>query len=455
MSSSNNIALLFMDGHHAMTPMALVETIALLERHGRKFTLYEPARAKESDWQEALTKTLLRIHEDIVLVAFSSENHFYAVGSLIFLSQHIDLLQNKQVHVCLPALALFQRVPFHRENVIFHKRLLNEVVSDLLIKTDTSTSIDVSSMVAVIKKYGYVGKIVSGALNADCRYRCSFCFSRNSAGGRGPNSVNRLDRIMQLIDVAQHTKAPFFKFTDPNFTDDSTGVAQFIERYKNKGRTVLWHCSARLDLLNEEIYGQMTDNGCDYILCGAEHVVRRISDSLYKGQDTIKQLSKLLSYWNQRSTISLSFMTGFKNEEPHESLENLDFIKRLRKISGLHPYLGYYILFREEQRGDCESNYLIGLIYLLYMVPYEKKLSLTYARALLKHSRENPFFDFYHCTANPQSLNIIKAIMQVFTESPDFISCMPEMKRFMTEMPEWTTTIRQSKSISEINQILI
>ncbi len=437
--------------------MALVEAIVLLERQGVDFSLYEPALENETDWEAALLKTFLRIREKVILISFSSENHFIAVGSLIFLSKHIDLLQGKEVHVCLPALGLFEKLPFERAHVIFHKRLLNELVRELFFSPEEYQEKYVQEMVAVMNRYGYSGRIVSGALNPDCRYHCAFCFSRESAGGRGPNSPRRMDRIMQLMDVAEISEAKFFKFTDPNFIHDTTGVAGFIDHYRVKSYRTPWHCSARLDLLNKnkEIYEQMVSNGCEYILMGVEHAVSRIGSSLNKGEDSRHELAEFLKHWDRKTILSLSFMTGFKNESTDDSLLNLDFIKRLRKIKGIRAYLGYYMLFRQEKIQDSETNYLIGLIYLLRMVPSGKTLSLKYARSLLSHCIANPFFSFYYLTVNGESLKIIQGIMQTFEEDQDLKDCMPEMKRFLQEAPEWIKPVQDASSLRELNNVLL
>ena len=427
------VALVHIGRDENLVPIDFMEAIAFLERSGIKHSVHIPSRCAQTDWGKALAATLQGIGEDVVYISFLNENHYLALASLLSLALCRSWLQGKKVHVCLPALSLFTRRPAFGGRFFLHAECLTHVLRAHAGVDFYLSKAAPQALASVMIRYGYQGRIVSGVLSPGCPHRCSFCFSRDSGEKFARGARQRKERILALLEVARLTGASCFKFRDPDFLAHGVAARAMLKTLRGMPQRLPWRCSLRLDRLDKKTFEGLVQSGCVQVFAGVEHVVRRLVRQSRKKEDVLRLLSSVLRDRPEQITLALSFLTGLPGESVGEAGANLNFIDRVRKIKGVKPYLGYYVLLQEQARPAVYDDPMLALIHFSHIVPEKKVLAYKDYTALGKHVATDHFFGFCSQTANRNSRDILRLLLGAFAAKPGLANCMPVVKAFLRD----------------------
>jgi len=152
-----------------------------------------------------------------------------------------------------------------------------------------------------------------------CPFTCIFCSTAALHGHqyrvRDNNRV--LDEIQSLID---RYSVSHISFVDDNFTMQKNRVFDLCRKMKERGISVNWGCSTRVDLLSEDLLRTMKGAGCNDIFFGIESASQNVLDTIRKG----------FSVGQARDVIRLTEKTGIKCHcsfilgMPGETVRSLD-----------------------------------------------------------------------------------------------------------------------------------
>lgn len=188
-----------------------------------------------------------------------------------------------------------------------------------------------------------------------CPGLCEFC---DSAIFGHQERYRTLDVVMEEIEFRHKTYGiESFVIADDTFTFSKRYVKEFCKRIKELNLPIVWSCSTRANMLNDEILAIMKDAGCYLIGFGIESGDEYSLKMMKKGV-TLEQCNKaieMVAKYDMRIFVNL--MVGFP-WETEESVQNtIDYIKRhfnkvyVYQVSGSlcpYPNTGVYENYKEQ-----------------------------------------------------------------------------------------------------------
>jgi hypothetical protein len=156
-----------------------------------------------------------------------------------------------------------------------------------------------------------------------CPFTCTFCstasfFGRSYRLKSAARLVDELDRLHQIYGVRK------FSLQHDLFTVNRTKVMEFCEAVRDRGFT--WKCSARMDCVDSELLGRMSEAGCSEIYFGIETGSTRLQHISEKRLDLrlFHPTLDIVDRLKIRATVS--FITGYPQEELSDQEDTLDMI---------------------------------------------------------------------------------------------------------------------------------
>jgi hypothetical protein len=176
--------------------------------------------------------------------------------------------------------------------------------------------------------------------------KCTFC-THFEGYGEGYFAFGRDFTGEQVSELVEKGFSNFY-FVDEALPPKRLG--QFVDLFQEAaaaGRSVSWMAEARLEkaLVSEAAVQRLSDSGCKLLVNGIETGSARIADLMRKGIDLelVERHANLCREAGVRT--GWMFFVGFPGEEPSESQETFDFIRRNRE-SLAFASVGSFVLER-------------------------------------------------------------------------------------------------------------
>lgn len=176
-----------------------------------------------------------------------------------------------------------------------------------------------------------------------CPFSCTFCASHLMWGRKVryrsvANVIEELKFLTMKFDVKR------IRMLDDTFVLNKLWIKEFCEALKKSGLKLSFNCSSRINTVDEELFGMLSDNGFDSIAfgieSGSEDIIKSISKeiSLSRVPDVIKMANK---YGFDTTSF---FMTGHPGETLEDVRKSASLFKRSMskrgELSILVPYPG-------------------------------------------------------------------------------------------------------------------
>jgi len=185
------------------------------------------------------------------------------------------------------------------------------------------------------------GRDVDFISSRGCPFSCTFCYQ---PWGRH----FRAHSVDLIIDTLKYLKKnygiDFVSFQDDEFMAQKNRVYEFCEQVRKHIPDLLWSCTGRVNLVNEDIVKVMKRAGCVSISYGFESGSPRMLKSMNKIA-TIEKMEEVIKV-NRKYGMMLpvSFIIGMPGEDEESCRETVEFCVRneipLKSIMFATPYPG-------------------------------------------------------------------------------------------------------------------
>lgn len=185
------------------------------------------------------------------------------------------------------------------------------------------------------------GRDIDFISSRGCPFNCTFCYQPWGRKFRG-HSVDFIINALKLL--REEYKIDFISFQDDEFMANPQRVREFCEKAKKELAGLLWSCTGRVNIVDDDIVGLMKDAGCVSISYGFESGSQRMLDSMKK-KVTIAQMEKAAKI-NRKFEMMLpvSFIIGMPGEDDASCKETVEFCVRnnipLKSMMFATPYPG-------------------------------------------------------------------------------------------------------------------
>ncbi len=203
------------------------------------------------------------------------------------------------------------------------------------------------------------GRDIDFIASRGCPFKCTFCYQPWGRQFRGHSVEFIIDTLKHLKDKY---KIDFVSFMDDEFITKKSRVLEFCEKIKREIPGLLWACTGRADLVNENLVGQMRNAGCVSIAYGFESGSPRLLKAMKKGTSIPVMENAIRINRKFEMMLPISFILGMP-EENHESCrETVDFCVRnkirLKSLMFATPYPGTEIFRRAIDEGRIKPDKL-------------------------------------------------------------------------------------------------
>lgn len=185
------------------------------------------------------------------------------------------------------------------------------------------------------------GRDIDFISSRGCPFSCTFCY-------QPWGSYFRAHSVDFIIDTLKYLKKnygiDFVSFQDDEFMAKKTRVYEFCEQVSKHIPDLLWSCTGRVNLVNEDIVKTMNSAGCVSISYGFESGSPRMLKSMKKVA-TIEKMENAIKV-NRKFGMMLpvSFIIGMPGEDDESCNETVEFCIRneipLKSIMFATPYPG-------------------------------------------------------------------------------------------------------------------
>lgn len=185
------------------------------------------------------------------------------------------------------------------------------------------------------------GRDVDFISSRGCPFECTFCYQPWGRRFRAHSVEFVLEAIAQL---KRDYAIDFVSFQDDEFMADRKRVVEFCDSVQSRVPGLLWSCTGRVNLVDEDIVGIMRDAGCVSISYGFESGSRRMLKSMNK-KTTIRQMENAVEIGRKFGMmIPVSFIIGMPGEDNESCSETVEFCVRnnlpLKSLMFATPYPG-------------------------------------------------------------------------------------------------------------------
>jgi len=161
-----------------------------------------------------------------------------------------------------------------------------------------------------------------------CPFNCLYCshpFGRTFRHHSTGRIIQEIESLIREYDISE------FNMEADNLTVDREFVLSLCQGMIRKGlnKKVQWTCESRMDTIDKELLENMHQAGCWQISYGVESGVQRLLDLINKGEK-LKDMERVFALTKKVGiTIRGFFMLGLPTETRQESLQTIEFAKKL------------------------------------------------------------------------------------------------------------------------------
>lgn len=210
------------------------------------------------------------------------------------------------------------------------------------------------------------GRDIDFISSRGCPFDCTFCYQPWGRKFRG----HSVDFIIEALKyLKKHYKIDFVSFQDDEFMAKKSRVYEFCEKLKKHIPNLLWSCTGRVNLVDEDIVREMRNAGCVSISYGFESGSPRMLKSMKK-KATIEEMENAVRI-NRKYEMMLpvSFIIGMPGENEESCRETVEFCVRnnlpLKSMMFATPYPGTelfeYAISTERINKDKLHEFVVAL----------------------------------------------------------------------------------------------
>ncbi|UCG70791.1 MAG: radical SAM protein, partial [Thermoplasmata archaeon] len=185
------------------------------------------------------------------------------------------------------------------------------------------------------------GRDIDFISSRGCPFECTFCYQPWGTKFRGHSIDFILTALKHLRD---NYNMEFVSFQDDEFIVGPNRVYAFCDKVQKFVPGLLWSCTGRVNLVNDDLVEAMRSAGCVSISYGFESGSPRMLKSMKK-MATVKQMENAVRI-NRKfgMMVPISFIIGMPGEDDVSCRETVEFCVRnhlpLRSIMFATPYPG-------------------------------------------------------------------------------------------------------------------
>jgi radical SAM superfamily enzyme YgiQ (UPF0313 family) len=188
-----------------------------------------------------------------------------------------------------------------------------------------------------------------------CPYRCAFCTEPHNFGGRVRfRSIESVLSEMQLIH--RRSGRTMFLFQDDILPLDRGRFRELMHAFRDLPFPVQWKCFSRVDLMDEELMGEMVRSGCVQVRYGIESGSNRTLKRIHKGFTIESAAEVVRSSVKHFPSVHTSFIWGYPFESAEDFEQTLHYVSLFERMGAgvllfeLSPLPGSEI-YREYREG--------------------------------------------------------------------------------------------------------
>lgn len=200
-----------------------------------------------------------------------------------------------------------------------------------------------------------------------CVYNCSFCHNHqyNSlyiGKGKVPRYRSVENVIQELEEICSLYSPSIFKFHDDLFIFNKERVKDFCEQYRRRvGKP--FTCSARVDILDEEIVSMLKSAGCRAVFMGIESGDEAVREKILRRSMSNEQILKSCELLHKYGILivaqNMIGIPGTGIEEDWQTLElNVACKPYLAWVSICTPYPGTDLVEMSKEAGLISDNFI-------------------------------------------------------------------------------------------------
>lgn len=193
-----------------------------------------------------------------------------------------------------------------------------------------------------------------------CSYNCIFC----SAGAYRKNHVLYRSAQNVLKEIEHVYKQGYYvvNFVDDNFLIKRDRVIEICSSIKKHFPKLFWTCSARVELLNEDIIKLMASSGCKGMHFGVESCFELSQKTIgkYLSLEKLENVLKLTKKYGINSYGS--FILGLPDEDIHQVRANIQYAISLHKKYTMYIVFGILTPFPGTELFNNPDKYGIKIL---------------------------------------------------------------------------------------------
>lgn len=202
---------------------------------------------------------------------------------------------------------------------------------EIIVKRAPICDVDKLPMIDYSLRGVYLSKTIPIDVGRGCPFGCVYCSTKTF--WKQSFRLKSVERIIFEISYLQKKyNISNFSFVHDLFTTNKKMVFDFCDTLVERGISINWSCSARLDTLSDDLLNAMYKAGCKWIFIGIESGSQRMQKIINKNLD-LNLITNLIDYI-QKYEINFicSFIYGFPEETITDLESTLQIILRLWKV---------------------------------------------------------------------------------------------------------------------------
>ncbi|HYA61108.1 MAG TPA: radical SAM protein [Candidatus Acidoferrum sp.] len=160
-----------------------------------------------------------------------------------------------------------------------------------------------------------------------CPFRCIFCASSKLNGKkfRPRSAYDVFSEVSELVRKGYE----HISMLDDNFILDTHRVFEFADLVEDHQLKFDWSCTARVDLIDDELLARLHEVGCNGLFFGVESSSNETLEIIKKGFKTDQVLEAFDILKDHSMTTTASFMIGLPGDNAEKVKDTIDFAKTL------------------------------------------------------------------------------------------------------------------------------
>jgi radical SAM superfamily enzyme YgiQ (UPF0313 family) len=160
-----------------------------------------------------------------------------------------------------------------------------------------------------------------------CPFRCIFCAS-SKLNGKKFRPRSAYDVFLEVSELVRKGYE-HISMLDDNFILDTNRVFEFADLVEKHQVKFDWSCTARVDLIDDELLTRLHEVGCSGLFFGVESASNETLEIIKKGFTTDQVVEAFDILKGHPMATTASFMIGLPGDNAEKVRETIDFAKTL------------------------------------------------------------------------------------------------------------------------------